>query len=288
MFDVNRFRRTAALLLLVALTCGSSATARADQPTTSPATTAPAGGIYLLHLPGIGGLMRIDRLLTGGLRSGGLEGADVIVYDWTNGSRGLPALGALERNKQEAKKIARMIEDRARANPGQRIVITGHSGGSGLAVWALESLPDDVTVDTLVMIAPALSPQYDLSRALRRVKRAYAFNSEYDPVLGPGTRTFGTIDRIMTNAAGRVGFHKPDGADDAQYAKLVQIPYERGFLAFGNLGDHIGAMMPRFAAKVIAPVILTGELPKLPATTRPTTRPLATPSTLPSTLPAAR
>src|SRR5688572_29247215 len=211
MFEMKRLRRFGVTLLLV-LT-GAAAAARADQPTTAPAS-APTRQIYLLHLPGIGGLMRIDRLLTGGLRSGGLEGADVIVYDWTNGNRGLPALGALERNKQEAKKIARMIEDRARANPDQRIVLTGHSGGSGLAVWALESLPDDVTVDTLVMIAPALSPQYDLSRALRRVKRAYAFNSEYDPVLGPGTRTFGTIDRIMTNAAGRVGFQKPGGADD--------------------------------------------------------------------------
>src|SRR5688500_16771245 len=146
MFDVNRFRRVPALLLVVALTCASSALARTDQPTTAPATTAPTGGIYLLHLPGIGGLMRIDRLLTGGLKSGGLEGADVIVYDWTNGNRGLPALGALERNKQEAKKIARMIEDRARANPDLRIIITGHSGGSGLAVWALESLPDDVQI----------------------------------------------------------------------------------------------------------------------------------------------
>jgi alpha-beta hydrolase superfamily lysophospholipase len=173
-----------------------------------------------------------------------------------------------------------MIEDRARANPEARIVITGHSGGSGLAVWALESLPDDVRIDTLVMLAPALSPQYDLSTALRHVKRAYAFNSEHDPVLGPGTRAFGTIDRIMTNAAGRVGFQKPDGADDEQYAKLVQVPYDRGFLLLGNIGDHIGPMMPRFAAKVIAPLILTGELP------RPATQPATRPATNPDKVPA--
>jgi pimeloyl-ACP methyl ester carboxylesterase len=260
--------------------------ARADSPATAPATgptTAPTRQIYLLHLPGIGGLMRIDRLLTGGLKNGGLDAADVIVYDWTNGNRGLPALGAIERNKQEAKKIARMIEDRARANPQARIVITGHSGGSGLAVWALESLPDDVQIDTLVMLAPALSPQYDLSRALRHVRhKAYAFNSAHDPVLGPGTRAFGTIDRVMTNAAGRVGFEKPEGADDVQYAKLVQVPYERGFLVFGNIGDHIGPMMPRFAAKVIAPLILTGEL------WRPTTHPATQPTTRSTTAPVLR
>jgi pimeloyl-ACP methyl ester carboxylesterase len=253
--------------------------APADLPATAPATR-PQQQIFLLHLPGIGGLMRIDKLLTGGLKTGGLGGADVIVYDWTSGNPGLAALGAIQRNKEEAKKIARMIEQRVRAHPQTRIVITGHSGGSGLAVWALEELPDDVQVDTLVMLAPALSPNYDLSRALRHVKnKAYAFNSEYDPVLGPGTRTFGTIDRIMTNAAGRVGFEKPVGADDQQYAKLVQIPYDRGFMLLGNIGDHIGPMMPRFAAKVIAPLILTGELP------RPTTQPDTGPTTRPTSSP---
>jgi pimeloyl-ACP methyl ester carboxylesterase len=254
--------------------------ATADRPATAPSTQ-PQQQIFLLHLPGIGGLMRIDKLLTGGLKSGGLDGADVVVYDWTNGTPGLPALGAVQRNKQEARKIARMIEQRVRAHPDGRIVITGHSGGSGLAVWALESLPDDVQIDTLVMLAPALSPSYDLSAALRHVKnKAYAFNSEYDPVLGAGTRAFGTIDRIMTNAAGRVGFEKPPGADDEQYAKLVQIPYDRGFMIFGNIGDHIGPMMPRFAARVIAPLILTGELP------RPATQPSTRPATMPTTAPA--
>jgi pimeloyl-ACP methyl ester carboxylesterase len=253
--------------------------AAADRPATAPATQTQQQ-IFLLHLPGIGGLMRIDKLLTGGLKSGGLGTADLVVYDWTSGNPGLAALGAVERNKQEAKKVAQMIEDRVRARPDLRIVMTGHSGGSGLAVWALEDLPDDVQIDTLVMLAPALSPNYDLSRALRHVKnKAYAFNSEYDPVLGPGTRAFGTIDRIMTNAAGRVGFEKPAGADDEQYAKLVQIPYDRGFMLFGNIGDHIGPMMPRFAAKVIAPLILTGELP------RPTTRPSTQPTTAPATAP---
>src|SRR5688500_4134710 len=278
---LHRHRVRAPLVVVTILLAVGAAGLRSGgaAPATAP-TTSAVQNVFILHLPGIGGLMRIDRLLTGGLKSGGI-GGDVKIYDWTAGNAGLAALGAAERNGQEAAKIARMIEERVRANPGERVIVTGHSGGSGLAVWALESLPDDVQIDTLVMIAPALSPGYDLSRALRHVKgRAYSFNSEHDPVLGPGTRTFGTIDRIMTNAAGRVGFVRPAGADEQQYAKLVQIPYDRGFMVFGNIGDHIGAMMPRFAAKVIAPLLLTGELP------RPTTHPATAPA--PATAPTSR
>jgi pimeloyl-ACP methyl ester carboxylesterase len=194
----------------------------------------------------------------------------------------MPALGGLERNKDEAKKVAKLIQKRARENPDEKIIITCHSGGAGIAVWALEGLPDDVHIDTLVMLAPALSPSYDLSRALKRVRhRAYSFNSEYDPILGPGTRTFGTIDRLMVNAAGRVGFEKPAGADAEQYAKLVQFPYNRSWMSLGNIGDHIGPMMPRFASRVIAPLLLTGELPDF-NTTQPATAPATQPTIAPS------
>ena len=36
---------------------------------------------------------------------------------------------------------------------------------TGLAVWALEKLPDDVKVDTVLLMSSALSPTYDLSKA---------------------------------------------------------------------------------------------------------------------------
>jgi alpha-beta hydrolase superfamily lysophospholipase len=264
-------------LVLIALLLATPvrSAALADDSAAMPAVV--TGGTYVIHLPGIGGLMRIDRLLTGGLASGGLE-AEIRVYDWTGELRGLRALGAIERNRLEAGKVAQLIVDRLRADPDARIIITCHSGGSGIAVWALESLPEHVQIDTLVMLAPALSPGYDLTGALRRVKTsAYSFNSQYDPILGAGTRAFGTIDRIMTYAAGRVGFETPERADLEQYAKLVQIPYDRRFMAFGNIGDHIGPMMPRFAARIIAPLLLTGELPQ------PTTQPANQPATAPAT-----
>jgi alpha-beta hydrolase superfamily lysophospholipase len=247
----------------------------ATQPTTQPVTMQRAARLgshdYVLHLPGIGGLLRIDFLLTGGLREAGVDG-QIDVYDWTAPNPGLIALGAFDRNHEEARKVARVIRDRLRDDPQARITITSHSGGAGIAVWALEELPDDVHIDTLLMLAPALSPRYDLSRALRHVDRAYAFVSAHDPILGAGTRGFGTIDRVRTEAAGRVGFVMPeDAADPAQYAKLKTFSYDPAWMRYGNIGDHIGPMMRPFARRVLGPLLLTGTLPTV--TTQPTTQP---------------
>lgn len=214
---------------------------------------------FLLHLPGIGGHMFIDDLMTGGLRDGGLD-AEIQIYDWTEGQSGLPALAAWQRNQLQARKIADLITQVHRADPARRIIITGHSAGCGLAVWAMENLPEDIRVDTLLMLAPALSPQYDLSKSLARVKNAYAFISEFDLILGPGTRQFGTIDRVKSDAAGRVGFSR-------QYPHLVVFPYDSAWLRWGNFGDHIGAMSKPFARNVLAPLLIAGTMPA----TQPTT-----------------
>ncbi len=67
-------------------------------------------------------------------------------------------------------------------------------------------------VETVVLIAPALSPEYDLSRALRAVRREMVvFWSPLDAIiLGPGTSLFGTIDRVRSPGAGMVGFRRPE------------------------------------------------------------------------------
>jgi pimeloyl-ACP methyl ester carboxylesterase len=246
--------------------------ATVDLRASAPPTTRP----FLLHLPGIGGHMRIDDLVTQGIVQGGLV-AEVRIYDWTNGNPGMPALAAYDRNRQEAERIAQVLKDLHLQDPTRKIILSGHSGGAGLAVWALEELPEDVHIDTLLMIAPALSPEYDLSKALRRVSgQAYAFTSTLDPILSFGTRSFGTIDRVKCDAAGHCGFAVPQNALDAgQYRKLRGIAYDSTWLKYGNAGDHIGAMMRPFARAVLAPLLLTGELPpkRSPMTTRPSTFP---------------
>jgi hypothetical protein len=253
-----------ALLLIV-----GTGPAAAGEPKANPKPSDD----YLLHLPGISGYHWIDRQLLAGLREGGFEGV-VDVHDWTGDNAGLGALLERRRHEAESQRVAEAITARARKYPKSRIVLTAHSGGTGILVWALEKLPEDVTVDTVLLLAPALSPEYDLSVALSHVRgKVYAFTSELDAfVLGGGTRTFGTIDGVKTDAAGRFGFVMPDGADEKLYEeKLVPMPYTSEWIREGNLGDHIGPMGRRFARNVLTPLVAAGGRPAPKrAPTRPT------------------
>ncbi|HEX8521692.1 MAG TPA: hypothetical protein VF669_05495 [Tepidisphaeraceae bacterium] len=218
---------------------------------------------YHLHLPGIGGYRNIDRNVVRGLDDGNLDGT-IDHYDWTTADPGLGALLARQRNMDESNNVAQILLEHSRANPNARISVTAHSGGAGIIAWALEKLPDDVQIDTLVLLAPALSPTYDLTKALKHVRgHVYVFYSQFDAtVLGVGTSLFGTIDGVKTQAAGMVGFKQPAKSDPDQYKKILQIPHDRTWIrAYGNMGDHVGTMNRTFAREVLAPLILTGKLP---------------------------
>jgi pimeloyl-ACP methyl ester carboxylesterase len=226
---------------------------------------------YAIHLPGIAGSQRLDRYFVQGLRDGGYTGS-IDIYDWPGADPGLGALFARQRNERQAEKVAAIIRQTYEKNPAAKVRLVCHSGGAGIAVWALGRLPDDVKIDTLVMIAPALSQQYDLSKALAHVRgKAYALTSVNDVlILGAGTRMFGTIDGIKEEASGLRGFTMPDGADAKQYEKLVQVPYDEAWMDLGNIGDHIGPMGRRFAAEMISPLVQGRDMP--PTKPRATTR----------------
>ncbi|MEO6435161.1 MAG: hypothetical protein ABIP55_05310, partial [Tepidisphaeraceae bacterium] len=225
------------------------------------ATTLPAPREFHLHLNGIGGYRGVDRGMIRGLRDGGYAG-EVKAYDWTGDDVGLAALTVKRRHKEQSAAIAQILIDQARAHPGSRITITTHSAGAGIIVWALAQLPRDITIDTLVFLAPALSPTYDLTPALRHVSgKAYVFYSPYDAaVLGMGTTMFGTVDGVKTEASGKVGFQRPATADAEQYAKIVQFPYRTSWVKLGNIGDHIGVMRRAFAREVLAPLLVRGSV----------------------------
>jgi hypothetical protein len=268
------------ILVLAALAVGCSQRAPVAPVTLSdaPATTRPVEpprpvGLprpaaaevkpYVLHLPGVAGTSIIDYTLREGLKTGGFDGVFEF-FDWTCNDPGIPALHARRRNEEQAQILADKLTAQYRAHPDRPIYLTCHSGGSGPATWALERLPADVKVACFVMLAPALSPTYDLSKALSRVSgKAYCFYSQHDDlVLGTGTKLFGTIDGLRVEAAGKVGFTKPETADPEQYAKLVSKAHDAGWAKYGNIGGHVGVMRSRFVRAIVAPLMLGREATK--------------------------
>ncbi len=244
-------RRLIVCCLLLASCASQTAPVAATRPAT-PDRLAPPPDPVLIHLPGIAGEMPIDRRLVKGLIKGGVAPRGEVV-DWTRQYRGLLALGQVDHHKREAKMLADHITTIYRDDPRTRITLTAHSGGTGIAVWALELLPDDVKIDTLLLLASALSPGYDLSLAMSHTRQTISLYSELDDlVLGYGTRTMGTIDRVRSNSAGYVGFESKD-------PKLTQLPYNPAWIKIGNAGDHIGPMDDQFAAEVLAPLVLNGS-----------------------------
>jgi pimeloyl-ACP methyl ester carboxylesterase len=264
--------------LLISLIAGCSpAASDAVAPPPDRAVAKP----YLLHLPGISGSRYIDHSVTRGIKEGGFDG-EIEIYDWTANDPGVGALLAFDRNHKEAQVISDILAKHHVAQPDSKIYLLAHSGGCGLAIWALEDLPADVKIQNLVMMSPAVSPGYDLTAALKHVNgHIYVFSSLADLfVLGTGTRLLGTIDGVKTDAAGRVGFTKPPTADAAQYAKLVSIPYDIAWFKFNDYGDHIGGMTRLFGRHVIEPLMLQN---KMPPTSMPTT--MQTPTGLGRELP---
>jgi hypothetical protein len=239
---------------------------------------------WFLHLNGIGGERVVDHTLISGLRAGGFE-ADYQIYDWTGGDIGITALQQRERHPAEARKVADLIIKQYQAHPTTPVYLSCHSGGTAIMTWALELLPDDVKVESVFMFAPALSPQYDLSKALRHVKqKLYVFSSPHDfVVLGHGTRMFGTMDGVRCDAAGLNGFVQPKACDAEQYKKLVPQPYQRGWaLRYGNVGSHICGMRTKFVRDYVAKILMTGQIPSDDDTAaKSTTRPVEVKAALP-------
>jgi len=219
---------------------------------------------YTIILPGIEGSSFLNASVAKGLVDGGWPGA-VEVYDWTAGSVLLfpVTLRALERNKHEGRRIAEKICKYQSKYPDRPVHLIGHSGGGGVAVLALEALPPENQITSAILLGPAISPDYDLRRALRRTEHGiWNFYSRHDVgFLKAGTTVMGTIDGRHTSAAGAVGFQMPWGLDEEDrrlYAtRLRQQSYSRKMAESGHSGGHTGWAHRRFVAEWLCPIMLS-------------------------------
>ncbi|MBI5864334.1 MAG: alpha/beta fold hydrolase [Planctomycetes bacterium] len=220
-----------------------------------------ANGIVYV-LPGIEGAGILNRNIGLGLDQGGVRSA-IEIYDWTYGIPGSTALNLvdLERNRREAARLASRIVDYRDRHPGRPVQLVGHSGGGAIAVLVLEALPPGRQIDFAVLLAPALSPEYDLSTALRRTKYGIQnYYSKYDiGFLMVGTTLVGTADRAHGFSAGAVGFRLPDYLTDTTRRtyrqKLRQVEWDPRLKRVGASGTHIGWASVQFAREYLAPLI---------------------------------
>ena len=222
-----------------------------------PSDVTPFGrNVSLIYIPGIGGYGHDDRGWVNGLKAGGYSGKTE-VWDWTGKLSPISALWAHAHQRAEARRIADRARKLRSESPSEPLVLVGHSAGAGLVVMALEDLPPDLHVDEVVLLAPALSRTYDLTRALSHVRgHADVFYSERDTlVLALGTFLLGTVDGVHGEAAGHGGFVKPSGASDAAYAKLSVHPFSDARRLYGDDGGHEGVLSSGVAAAVVAPLL---------------------------------
>ena len=227
----------------------------------SPRVPEGAGTGLVLMADGVGGLDLCEM----GLRQvmGERDDARLVrPVRWGHGlGRWHADLTNVANHRAQARAVVEEVLAWQAANPGSPVYLVGKSGGTGIVAWALEGLPEG-SVEAAVLIAPALSPGYDLSRALRAVRReVVVFWSPLDLViLGAGTWLFKTVDRVRSVGAGMVGFRAPSTLDEAgraQYAKLRQVRWSPEMATTGYLGGHVGPDSPAFLRKYVVP-LLTG------------------------------
>jgi pimeloyl-ACP methyl ester carboxylesterase len=219
---------------------------------------------YTLVLTGIEGAHIGHACFVSGLKSGGVS-SEIEIVDWTTGTPALMLfhLRAENRNRRRADQIAAKIVEYQNQYPEQPVNLIGHSGGGGMTLLTLEALPADHTVNCAILLAAAISPDYDLRSVLPKADRGiwnYSSLVGDSPLLVAGTTAFGTIDGRHSPAAGAIGFRCPciaNAADRRLYAeKLFERPYHPRMAINGNLSGHFGPMNPLFARNELAPILV--------------------------------
>lgn len=221
---------------------------------------------HVVILPGIlGSPVGIDA--TQALRSQierELPDVSAQVWDWTAleptiSIAGIDNLTDYARNRRRASLLARDIEAWTRQHPGSPLYLLALSGGAGIALFACEELPPDVTLEGIILVSGGVSITYDLTNALAHTKLGifnyYSHKDVY--VLRDGTTRHGTMDRVKGPAIGYAGF-------DSEHARLFQLAWDPSMRRLGNWGGHATGLRPAFVRRYFFPV-LKGDETSIPA-----------------------
>jgi pimeloyl-ACP methyl ester carboxylesterase len=248
--------------ILILLLAGSALLERpleilAQTPARALPENAVAPGLVIV-VEGIGGVDLIGASAGLAVRQAGLP-HEVHHFVWTHGTgKLLRDLQDTQHVLKKAEELAAFIKDYRARFPERPIYVIGKSGGTGLVLYALQTLPAN-TVERVILLSPAVSPTFDLRGALRSTRREIvSFYSRNDRmVLGWGTSQFGTIDRYYGKSAGLVGFATPtpplNNEDHQMFMRLIQVPWSTRMLRDGSIGNHTSTSMPWFLSSEVVP-----------------------------------
>jgi pimeloyl-ACP methyl ester carboxylesterase len=184
----------------------------------------------------------------------------VETFKWSHGNKKiLPDQTDCEHARQQGKLLADLVLAYHLEHPAAKIHLIGHSAGSMVVLCATEHLPPE-TLDTIVLLLPSVSSDYDIRPALRSVKGTMEVHYSGHDWFYLGICTFfvGCADQQPGDASGRVGFklivESPE--DAALLPRLAQHPWQPSYRLLGNQGGHYGAYQPEYVKTQILPVLL--------------------------------
>lgn len=244
-----RVARTAVMVLAAAVAAaGDTNVERWDCGPARPAEPSSAAG-RLLILPGVGN----TRFHLAGFVEATREqlpNFDVDVRPWGVPFLTIHNLRAHARNMATAGEIAAEIAEWRRAHPDEPFYLVGYSGGGGMATLITAALPSGVRIDRLILVAPAISPDFPIVESVLPHVSEFAANfaSDRDLQVGWGTTRFGTIDRKQTASAGAVGF-------DESNERLLEYQWRPAEVAYGHYGNHLSYLNRRWQDAKLLPVI---------------------------------
>src|SRR5688572_27171513 len=216
----------------------------------------PERGDVIFLVPGVGGASLEYQALIDGLHEARV-GRPVHIVGW-GAPRMLFFLNFNNKGIHDAaeRSLADRITKWRAAHPTARIDIIAHSAGSGVTLGALGRLSRDVEIDNMVLLAPSVSPGYQLEPAVARLTGYLrVFVSDRDRTfLEWRTSTFGTYDGVRVPAAGNRGFVSLP-------SRVVQHPYDPKWQRLGHDGEHFGCLARLFARDIIAPLIYSPSSP---------------------------
>ncbi len=220
---------------------------------------------YLFYLDGAGG-GTVKKNWAGGVRDGfiaaGYAGAGEM-FSWELGE-GMMAdqKASVKYKRKKAGELADRIENRVKGNPGVPVDLLGFSAGTVEVIFAMEDLPENIKIDTVVLLGASISHDYDLTKMLKRLKgKMYIYTSTHDKMVGFFMKFSGSADRKYHDEGADIhGFVLPKGASAETrqlYAdKVVTIKWNKEFKKDENNGHHFDNIKMEFIRDQVAPLFM--------------------------------